>query len=510
MNINPPPGPFIAPGQIGSVLQSGDGNFYASASGVCGVNAGGFCDYILRIDALGAVTTLHTFELDGSNNTNDDGSSITQLLEARDGALYGTAKKGGPYGTGTIFRITHDGTFSLLQDYPFRTYGYGGYGTSYHCGNYYSYTAPAYTVGGYPGPLTEGADGNLYGLQHNGNASGASTQGAFFRITPGGDFSVIRNFVPVNSYLSGGDGPGNCGATVVSTPNDPVFITADFAVDPPQLLQALDGSFYAQMTGSDTSEELDTLARLPGNQAVPVYNLSSNGAAGCGSNAPLIEGSNGGLYSYTTSGDFVFLNGNLQLFNSTPLPSWAVTPTSTPPPPGPPAATTATSRRSRRWVRAPSSPTSATATPTLPFKPAMAVGRSAKPPTATLSAALSATTAPNPPPRPPPISCSTFPPAASLPARSTSPSPLQRPRSIKPSCLRGRSPMSFHSPPSNAMRPYSSLPRAPRPTLVTEPERNTARSMAASTLALRPLCLPAPEPTPMPSPAEARSRATPS
>jgi uncharacterized repeat protein (TIGR03803 family) len=320
MNINPPPGPFIAPGQIGSVLQSGDGNFYASASGVCGVNAGGFCDYILRIDALGAVTTLHTFELDGSNNTNDDGSSITQLLEARDGALYGTAKKGGPYGTGTIFRITHDGTFSLLQDYPFRTYGYGGYGTSYHCGNYYSYTAPAYTVGGYPGPLTEGADGNLYGLQHNGNASGASTQGAFFRITPGGDFSVIRNFVPVNSYLSGGDGPGNCGATVVSTPNDPVFITADFAVDPPQLLQALDGSFYAQMTGSDTSEELDTLARLPGNQAVPVYNLSSNGAAGCGSNAPLIEGSNGGLYSYTTSGDFVFLNGNLQLFNSTRLP----------------------------------------------------------------------------------------------------------------------------------------------------------------------------------------------
>ena len=47
----------------GRSLQSGDGNYYATSAGTCGPNNQDSCDYVLRIDPAGAVTTLYTFQL---------------------------------------------------------------------------------------------------------------------------------------------------------------------------------------------------------------------------------------------------------------------------------------------------------------------------------------------------------------------------------------------------------------------------------------------------------------
>jgi uncharacterized repeat protein (TIGR03803 family) len=98
-------------------------------------------------------TKLHDFD-----STNGDSPDHGALVQASDGALYGTTWAGGAYDRGVIFKINRDGTgFTKLHDFD------GANGNQ-----------PA-------SPLLEGADGALYGATSRGG---------------GADFGVLYRYCP--------------------------------------------------------------------------------------------------------------------------------------------------------------------------------------------------------------------------------------------------------------------------------------------------------------------------
>src|SRR5208282_2615932 len=111
------------------------------------------------------------------------------LVQAADGAFYGTASSGGTNGGwGTVFRLTADGTLSTLHSF--------------------NYEDGAYPVGG----LVQATDGNLYGTTSQGGIGG---QGTVFQITTNGLLTTLV-------WFNGPNGANPQGA----------------------LIQARDGSFY--------------------------------------------------------------------------------------------------------------------------------------------------------------------------------------------------------------------------------------------------------------------------
>jgi uncharacterized repeat protein (TIGR03803 family) len=115
------------------------------------------------------------------------------VIQANDGFLYGTTINGGPGQDGTIFKLSTNGTFTILHS--FSTYD---------------------PVGNSPYELTQGSDGNLYGVTLQaktiigGNGNGAGT---LFRITPSGAVSLLYAFtggadgaLPAGALVPGSDG----------------------------------------------------------------------------------------------------------------------------------------------------------------------------------------------------------------------------------------------------------------------------------------------------------------
>src|ERR1035437_1705394 len=139
------------------LLLGKDGNFYGTAQGG---NSGNGSGIIFQFTTNGVFTVLHTFFFDGGTSG---------LIQGSDGNFYGTTSQGGPYdfpyGGGTIFQMTTNGTLTTL----------------------YSFSGPD---GQEPdGGLVEGKDGNLYGTTSYGGPNWNSASpvnsgyGTIFRIT---------------------------------------------------------------------------------------------------------------------------------------------------------------------------------------------------------------------------------------------------------------------------------------------------------------------------------------
>jgi uncharacterized repeat protein (TIGR03803 family) len=145
----------------GGLVQGNDGNFYGmtySSQDNLGSN-------IFKITPTGTITVLHQFV---ESVTGD--RPLGRLIEGSDGNFYGMTSRGGQSGNGTIFKITPAGTVTVLR--------------------HLDYT----TTGAYPlGTLVQGKDGNFYGLTWSGGTYG---EGTVFKITPSGDFTVIRHLDP--------------------------------------------------------------------------------------------------------------------------------------------------------------------------------------------------------------------------------------------------------------------------------------------------------------------------
>jgi uncharacterized repeat protein (TIGR03803 family) len=146
------------------VIEARDGNFYGTTVNISddGIpRAGG----VFRMTPAGTVTRLVSF-------TGPNGSGPAELLEGKDGNLYGTTRHGGANGRGTVFKVTTKGILTTLFSF--------------------SQSDGAYPDAG----LIEGADGNLYGTTGFGGAFGSPI---------GGYGTVFRIVMPSLSITNVGD-----------------------------------------------------------------------------------------------------------------------------------------------------------------------------------------------------------------------------------------------------------------------------------------------------------------
>jgi uncharacterized repeat protein (TIGR03803 family) len=158
----------------GGLVQGHDGNFYGSTS-FGGISPG--FGTLFKITTNGVLTTLFNF------HQTDGQEPATRLIQANDGALYGTTIFGGstngiPVGPslGTVFRITTNGAFTSLVRFQD-------------------------TNGSSPqASLVMGNDGNLYGTTAHGGSGGGGT---IFRIVLTPHLSGIQKLANGNIFLTG-------------------------------------------------------------------------------------------------------------------------------------------------------------------------------------------------------------------------------------------------------------------------------------------------------------------
>src|ERR1019366_3206474 len=87
------------------LVQATDGAFYGTAASG-GTNGGWGTGF--RMEADGTLTSLHSF------NYEDGADPVGGLVQATDGNLYGTTSQGGIGGQGTVFQITTNGRLTTL------------------------------------------------------------------------------------------------------------------------------------------------------------------------------------------------------------------------------------------------------------------------------------------------------------------------------------------------------------------------------------------------------------
>lgn len=230
----------------GPVVRDADGHLY-------GVNArGGRFDRgtIYRVSAVGAATFQLLYTFTGGT----DGGDPTGLVRTRDGGLFGTTTSGTAH-RGTVFRVGRTGALTTLHVFR-QDRGDGEF----------------------PGPLTLGRDGALYGRTLIGGRFGLGTA---FRMTASGTFAVLHDFGPADGL------PGSRLGTSA-------------------FLAASDGNLY----GTTLVCELAncggaTLFRMtPQGQVTPIWSTSGEEFRG-----PLLEVPDGRIIGSTPSGVFVLTPG---------------------------------------------------------------------------------------------------------------------------------------------------------------------------------------------------------
>jgi uncharacterized repeat protein (TIGR03803 family) len=203
-------------------------------------------------------TVLHTFSALDANGDNEDGASPgVALTVGPNGVLYGMASLGGPNGSGTIFKFTTSGEFTMLYAFsaldangnnqdgatPYRTIVIGNdgnlYGTTKRGGpNNCLFThgcGVAWTIDGkgnfevlhqftadegHAASLLQGMDGYLYGCAVWPATSlppGPLPSGILYRMAPlGQDFQVLYTFSQTNASGENMDG-ADCYEPLVET-----------------------------------------------------------------------------------------------------------------------------------------------------------------------------------------------------------------------------------------------------------------------------------------------------
>ena len=227
-------------GPYGGLVLSGNTLF---GTAIVGGSSGNGTVFRLNIDGTG-FTNLHTFAA-GSGSipslTNSDGANPFAGLILSNNTLYGAAVFGGSSGNGTLFALNTDGTgFTNLHDFaagsgsfpdltnsdgagPFAglmlsnntLYGTAEVGGSSGNGSVFKVNADGtdftnlhnFTPLIYPGGTNSDGDGSrarlilsgntLYGVSHNGGASGYGT--VFALSTDGTGFTNLHNFPALNA-----------------------------------------------------------------------------------------------------------------------------------------------------------------------------------------------------------------------------------------------------------------------------------------------------------------------
>ena len=266
-----------------TLLKAKDSSYYGTAS------AGGLYNYgtIFKI-CRGTVTILRSF-----NRNVDGGAPKGSLVQGTDGYLYGSTTEGGTNGVGTLFKISTTGIFTVLRNLSSSAdgsnpqgslllasdgnfYGMNKLGGSNSSGTIFKLTpAGVYTVlrhlvnstdGSNPeGNLVRGSDGNFYGMTY--------TNGRIFKITPAGVFTVLHTFV------AGTEGSYPSGSLVLSS----------------------DGKFYGATSGGGINNA-GTIFKVMPTGAVTVLRLLSAAPDGASPKGSLVIGADGNFYGITSAG----------------------------------------------------------------------------------------------------------------------------------------------------------------------------------------------------------------
>lgn len=286
-----------------ALVQGGDGNFYGT-TGYGGTNNDGT---VFKISPQGTLTTLHQF---GSSPA-DGQDPYPQLVQGSDGQFYGTTFVGGTnYGWGTVFKITPQGTLTMLWQF-----------------------GPNITNGANPiGGLVQGRDGSFYGTTTEGGTNNDGTYGMVFKVTSQGTLTTLWQFggtdgdYPEGSLVQGSDGdfygttylggPPNLnfgegyGTIFKITPQGTLTTLWQFNGTNGQypaagLVQGVDGNFYG------TTREGGNINLNNGHGWGTVFRISPSGVFsnlhsfsgtdGGDVEAGLVQGSDGNFYGTTYS-----------------------------------------------------------------------------------------------------------------------------------------------------------------------------------------------------------------
>jgi uncharacterized repeat protein (TIGR03803 family) len=128
---------------------------------------------VFRITTNGTFTVLTNFV-----ETNGASPTVTMTL-GPDGCMYGTSGNGGMYGDeGTVFKVTTNGALRTLVSF-------GG------------------AIGAVPeASVVFGPDGNLYGTTSAGGTNGTDDWGTVFRVTTNGILTTLADFGNTNGFMS--------------------------------------------------------------------------------------------------------------------------------------------------------------------------------------------------------------------------------------------------------------------------------------------------------------------
>jgi len=150
--------------------QGTDGSFYGStfSGGTKGLGV------LFKSTTAGVETVLHNF----TGYSTDGAYPIGALVQGNDGAYYGVTWQGGSSNLGSIFKVTSNGTYTLIHNFVGRP-----------------------NDGAYPrSGLILGSDGNFYGTTLNG---GTVNDGTIYKVTPSGQVTVLYNFCSQSNCADG-------------------------------------------------------------------------------------------------------------------------------------------------------------------------------------------------------------------------------------------------------------------------------------------------------------------
>jgi uncharacterized repeat protein (TIGR03803 family) len=233
---------------VASLVEGRDGFLYGTAYG--GVSSIEGIVFKLIQDGAG-YKILHRF------SSAEGQAPAWSLIEASDGALYGTAYTGGANNSGTLFKLNKDGSaFSVVH--RFGVAAWDG-------------RCPS-------GAVVEGRDdGALYGTTTYGNGGGGT---AFRSNKDGTGYTVLHSF---GNSLSLGH--------------------RDRLNPQSGLLEAADGVLYGT-TSAGGANGVGTVYRLgnDGNGYTPLYSFGGSNGDGQSPWGVLVAGSDGALYGTTTQG----------------------------------------------------------------------------------------------------------------------------------------------------------------------------------------------------------------
>jgi uncharacterized repeat protein (TIGR03803 family) len=297
----------------GGLLQATDGALYGSTY----TGGSGFVGTLFKVNPDGSgFSNLHNF---GTNATDGAYPVSGVLVQGKDGALYGTTSHGGLNNQGIVFKMNLDGgNYTILHTFATND----GYGLSPDCG------------------VIQTSDGTLYGTTPK---AGTNGYGTVYRLNPDGSgYAIIHTFgasgdgrVPYCALVQGADGAlyGTTSAggahyqgTVFKLSLDgsdylTLYSLNELGPDPhtPQagLTQGADGSLYGTGYGG-ASSGMGAVFVIDTNGAAftVLHSFTGNNNDGSSPNAALMQGKDGALYGTTLTGG---TNGSGTVFRLTPI-----------------------------------------------------------------------------------------------------------------------------------------------------------------------------------------------